>query len=106
MTLYEYRCQACDTRRTAFFPMGEAPANIPCEGCDGEGVRVYGNARFVFDGGRERFHDGESLGAQRKKAREEMQDFVKRMQAQGGTYTEDMFQLANPSGKSGVPSSW
>lgn len=106
MTLYDYRCTECSVVDSESFPMGEAPPEIPCETCDSPRKRVYGNARFVFDGGRERFHDSGSLGEQRKKAREQMQGFVKKMQAQGGHYTEDMFELSNPVGKSGVPSSW
>lgn len=102
MALYEYKCKQCGDTTESVFPMAKQPSGIQCE-CGGTKKQVYGVAEFVFAGGLHNFHEAPSLGAQRKKAVEDMKAFCKKTQKKGPGYQEDNFQFDNPRGKSGVP---
>lgn len=56
MPIYQYKCNKCASIIEEFHSIHDsAPDSVVCD--DGEVCcRVYGDARFVFDGGRERWH--------------------------------------------------
>lgn len=48
MALYEYRCVDCAQQVTRRFPLGEAPATVPCPQCGSEAKRVWLSLRVIF----------------------------------------------------------
>lgn len=47
MALYPFRCRACGETQDLRFPMGQAPASVPCP-CGGEAERVYFSSPVIF----------------------------------------------------------
>lgn len=114
---YQYRCN-WGHETIHEHPMGTAPRAVVCgaetdgmqatvsDTCPNPGHRVYSLAGVTYAGGRERFHNEPSLGAQRAKARAEVDSFCAKSERNSGSYHPDDFELSAAAGKSGVPNSW
>lgn len=101
MAIYEYRCPHCERVYREAAAMGRQSAVVSCEVCLCEAPRLYHVPDFVYPGSRHRFHNDGSIAMQRKQAVGDMKKFVAKSQRNGGSYHEDMFSFADPTGGGG-----